>query len=76
MSPKDEGWEPVENEGPPPADDQTLEEWWREDADRLNKAGELIRKRGLAIDVTGGESPPELNPDGSLAGEGADDGEG
>jgi len=45
--------------------EQTLAEWYEEDAKRLNELGDLAVKRGH---IWGSISPlPKLNPDGSLA---------
>ena len=42
---------------------QTLEDWWVEDADRINSLSEPDRLG--VIDCNEGK-PPRLNPDGSL----------
>lgn len=45
---------------------QTIEEWWAEDADDYNWAGDYFEQNGIGVD-TGAGPPPPLNPDGSLA---------
>ena len=42
-----------------------LEQWWEEDAARLNDLSKAAQKAKITIDVGGGD-PPDLNPDGSL----------
>ena len=48
--------------------------WWREDADRLNTMAQVARDRGPLIKV-GDDTPPALNPDGSLKDKSAPDDE-
>lgn len=43
-------------------------QWWREDAERVNRMAEIAREMGAVIDCGEGP-PPELNDDGSLADE-------
>lgn len=51
-------------------DNQTLEEWWKEDAQRLNKLAELARPYAVGTEPG---PPPALNPDGSLKDKGTED---
>ena len=44
--------------------------WYEEDLARFNAAGDALAKAGATVKV-GGSTPPKLNPDGSLAPEGA-----
>jgi hypothetical protein len=43
---------------------QTEEEWWKEDAERLNEACKRAREMGIV--ATPAVKQPELNPDGSV----------
>lgn len=45
----------------------SLEEYWKEDADRVNALSEAADRMGIKIDVK--ETTPPLNEDGSLASE-------
>ena len=54
---------------PTPAIDPQ-EQWWKEDAARLNELGNHFRKNGLTIGL--GAKPLTLNPDGSEKDEAGD----
>lgn len=43
----------------------TKENWWDEEAERLNQMVEIAKKNNVVIKV-GTDSPPELNKDGTL----------
>lgn len=42
-----------------------IEEFWKEDADRVNKMAKAAKKAGFVIDTKEGD-PPDLEEDGSL----------
>lgn len=49
-------------------------EWWKEDAERLNRMGELARKMGIVRGEPNPE-PPDLNDDGTEKEENSSQGE-
>jgi len=55
-------WHPVENAS---TLKQTEEEYWKEDAERLNALADAAKKKGIVVQ-TRDDTPPELNEDGSL----------
>ncbi len=56
-----------------PAEPETLEEWWANDARRLNSISNAVRENPrYSVKTNEPEQPPALLEDGSLAGAGHD----
>lgn len=47
---------------------QTEEEFWKEDADRLNLMSGMAKQSGAEVEAPGSNQPEELNEDGTLVG--------
>jgi hypothetical protein len=43
------------------------DDFWNDDADRLNALCDAAHEAGVVVDVLGDEAHPKLNPNGSLA---------
>jgi hypothetical protein len=55
-----------------PPDNQTIEQWWEEDAERVNDLGRAAARKGVAVDL-GVEPPvPEIGDEDELSEEGAE----
>jgi hypothetical protein len=54
-----------------PPDNQTIEQWWEEDAERVNNLGRAVARKGVAVDL-GVEPPVPEADEGELSEEGAE----
>lgn len=60
----DADWEPVtDNAKAKKAHDDELAAWWKEDAERHNELGDIIKKAGHQLPVSPTGPPPELDPE-------------